>query len=193
MTVIRLFRHWIRGMALAWPAMFGGCASVSNLSADDVRRMDNASICYLNATKPVGFIPLEFDRRTRDRNRPLDCRNHEEEILAALHRSDSVSVPPGVMNQRDCSGITLGEKLTSQTTRGQDGLGPWKLTTYGSYRRIKNSRSDVAYVLFSVEDKEGRGWERILKFAPNQEELVRFNQLLGGPVEVSIIGCKAFR
>lgn len=190
---MQLFVSFLTAVFSGVLVILSGCASVSSLSVDEVRQMNNASLCYLNAIAPVGFIPLEFDRRTRDRHSPLVCSNHEEEILAALHKSDSAAVPPGLMNQQDCSGISLGANMSSQTTTGQGILGTWKHTTTGSFRKVRNGRREVIYVLFSVEDKEGRSWERLLKLPPNHEEVVRFNQFMGGQVEVSILGCRAFR
>jgi hypothetical protein len=168
-----------------------GCATTSKMSVEEVAKLDDASLCYLNATEPVGFIPLEVDRRSRDAVRPLDCRDQDQAVLELIVKRPSLPVPVGILNREDCTGVHLGHNVPSLTTEGQNALGTWRSTTSGSFRNVRNSRGKVTYVSFSVTGSDGVPSRRLMKLAPGMNDMVRF-EWLGTSADVTIAGCRSF-
>lgn len=181
-------------LVLVWSMLLAGCASVESLTAEQVRAMSNAELCYVNSRHPVGFIPLEISHRTHDPKVRLNCENYYGEILDRLAQTEekllfgSVRIPTEMLNAQDCKGIRLGD--VSGFVKGEGvTLGiAWESKTFGHYQDVHNDRDAVTYVLFNRVDGEGRLSTRFIKLAAKDKKLVRFGSKKYGET-ITIAGC----
>jgi hypothetical protein len=178
--------------------LLSGCGSVSTLSREEVRAMSDASICYANFVAPVGFIPLELNRREKDPEKQLDCRDHDESILKALVEEEERSIiskpviPAELLNRNDCKGVRLGDTRNEKTVKGTlFSPNSGTTTTSGFYQYVHNERRQTTYILLNTFSNDFGNSRRLIVVPPGSSELVRF-----GPTNsywrVSIQMCRAF-
>jgi len=178
--------------ASAFVVLLSGCAGVSSLTVDQVRALSNIDVCYLNSTSPVGFIPLELQRRK------LDCTIYEERILNSLVKAEEASllstanVPPEMLNQDDCKGIRLGQTSSSYRREGPSILGGRsELTTTGYYQDVHNEHQRATFVLFAVSRSDMGNTTKFIKIPAQDKMLIRFGNQSSSP-RITLTGCRSF-
>lgn len=197
--------HHATALSLSTLLLAFGCSSVSEMTALEVENLPDAGLCYLQYVRPVGFIPLEVQRRGKERR--LRCSDHDRTILdwivneAGRPTYVSNEVPEGMLNRRDCSAIRLGQIVNPKITKseGTTTLGTLVLknSTVTTDRRhhqyVKNDSGSPVYVLMNISYKGGpRPSSKLVRVGSWGDDLVLFGSFGPDVRDVTIDSCRVF-
>lgn len=172
-----------------------GCATrVSEMTVAQVAGMSDVKLCQINIRQPVGFVPLEIDRRR------IDCDDFAQEILDQLAGQSGyatvspLDMPMGAFNDDDCKGVQLGKVVMPLITETKTEFGRRVVHDDRHYQYVKSISKKVTYVLIEVDHETGYVPTVLYKAPPNSNQLVRFGGVLaiGVKANVSLIGCRVF-
>lgn len=175
-------------------ALVLGCAGVSDLSAEAVGKLSAVELCRLNERTPVGFIPLEVQRRK------LDCRTQHRAMLDHVVKSDSgvlynpPEIPVGALSQSACNGVRLGRVLVPYVTETRTANTVSGTSDSRFHQHVVNDTDATVYALFDLtfKDRSGPTGKKLVVLAPKSDTVVRFGTFTAEVVKVAVSACRVF-
>jgi hypothetical protein len=171
-----------------------GCAGVSSMSSDEVAKLTNLELCKTNERSPVGFIPLEIERRK------LDCRTVHRAMLDEAIRGDAgvlyipPAIPAGALNEADCANVRLGRVRTPYVTETRTESTVRGTSDSRFHQHVLNTSDSTVYVLFDLtfKDRGTSSGTKLISVPPRSDTVVRFGTFTTHVVRVSIAQCRIF-
>jgi hypothetical protein len=184
----------VRLGAMLASTMVAACAGVSGMTADEVAKLSNPQLCLMNERTPLGFIPLELERRK------LDCAKEHRGILDLIAKEDTglflakPDVPAGILKSEECRSVRLGRVRTPYVTETRTENTVRGTSDSRFHQHVVNTSGDTVYVLFSlsVTKPEERTAEKLVIVQPRSDTVVRFGTFTATVSKVTIDRCKAF-